>query len=109
MKKIATLLSICVMLSLAAFGAGPAGQWKNTNTSNTQPQNLTITVSGTTLSGAMDGLNLTNTGTSGAFFWFHVVRSGVDYLYKGQLKGSNMQLSEVSSQSNRVLTFTPAP
>ena len=43
-----------------------------------------------------------------ADFWFHVVRNGVDSLYKCQMKsGPQMLLKEQTGHTVRSLTFVP--
>ena len=109
MKKILTLLSVFVILSLAAFGAVIDGQWSVDGSGATAPRTLFLQVSGASLSGTMDTTAITSTGMEGGYFWFHVVRNGVDFTYKGQVKAGKIELREVGPQSNRILTLTHVP
>lgn len=108
MKRILTLLAISAILSLVLFGAVMDGQWSYAGSDGSAPRTLNIFASGTTVQGVMDNLNVTNSGISGAFFWFHVTRGGVDFLYKGQVKNGLIELQETSSQGHRVLTYAKA-
>jgi hypothetical protein len=105
MKKILSLLAASFLLSLAVFGATPEGNWKFSGSDGTAPKTLSIHISGTILSGTMDGLSIIHTGMEGGYFWFHVVRNGVDTLYKGQMQGGSIILHESSPQFHRVLSF----
>jgi hypothetical protein len=109
MKKFLTLLAAVAILSVVALGAAQDGQWAFQGTDTTAPKNLSIHVSGATLSGTLDGLPLTGSGVTGPFFWFHVVRSGSDFLYKGQVKNGNLVLNEVGPSGTKSLTYAPAP
>ena len=108
MKKILTLLSVFAMLSGVALGAVEDGQWTFQGTDSTAPHNLSIHVTGATLSGTLDGAALTGSGVTGPFFWFHVVRNGSDFLYKGQVKNGTIILYEVGPISTRKLTYVQA-
>ena len=105
MKRILTLLAITAILSVVLFGAVMDGQWNYAGTDGAAPRTLNIFASGTTVQGVLDNINITNSGIAGAFFWFHVNRGGVDFLYKGQVKNGLIELQETSRQGNRVLTY----
>jgi hypothetical protein len=105
MKRLLTFLSVSAILTVAVLGAVVDGQWSFEGSDRTAPKKLSIRVSGTSLSGTMDGVAITNSGVEGAYFWFHVVRGGVDSLYKGQIKAGKIELREESAQIHRKLTF----
>jgi len=108
MKKILALLSISAIFSLAAFAAVLDGKWSAEGSDKTAPKQLSMKLNGKNLYGDMDGRSITNGGVEGAFFWFHVVRNGVDFLYKGQIKAGKIELREAGPQGVRTLSFTPA-
>jgi hypothetical protein len=104
MKRILSILSVSVILGLAAMGAAVEGQWGVEGTDKTAPKKLSIHLNGSSLSGTLDGLAITNSGSAGETFWFHVVRNGVYYTYKGQMKAGKIQLREAGPRT-RVLSF----
>jgi hypothetical protein len=93
-----------VILGLAAIGASVEGQWGVEGSDRTAPKRLSIHMNGSSLSGTMDGIAITKSGSAGETFWFHVMRNGVDYTYKGQIKAGKIQLREAGPQT-RVLSY----
>ncbi len=105
MKRILTLLFLSAILSCALSAAFVDGLWRVEGSDRTAPQRLSIRVSGNQLVGIMDGVPIADGRVEGDFFWFHVLRNGVNTLFKGQMKQGKIDLRESSTQVNRRLSF----
>jgi hypothetical protein len=104
MKKILTLLSVSAILGWVALGAVVEGQWNVEGSDTTAPKKLILHMNGSALSGTMDGIAITKSGSAADVIWFHVMRGGVDFLYKGQVKAGKIELREAGPKT-RVLSF----
>jgi hypothetical protein len=105
MKKALSTLCFVVLASLPVFGAALDGTWTNQNTGSAAPHTLSLTVTGSTLSGTIDGIAITKGGASANSFWFTATRNGVTYSYKGSISANQMTLNEYTKQAT-AYTFT---
>ena len=106
MKNRFFLISCFTVVSVLAFAAAADGTWNLQGSAVNAPQHLVLSVSGTTLSGTVDGVAITNGGVQGRVLWFRAVRSGVTYNYKGTVSGSQINMfEEPPSGRGRALTF----
>jgi hypothetical protein len=108
MNKIILVLACFTGLSFAAPPPTAEGRWRLVGTDKTAPRQLSLHVSKNSISGTLDGVAITRGGVEQGYFWFHVVRDGVDYTYKGQMKAGQIKLHESTSNVHRDLSFAKA-
>lgn len=103
MKKILALLSMSAVLAAVAMGAVAEGKWSAQGPA--APKELSLHVSGTSLSGTLDGVAITKGGVGGDYLWFQSVNNGVTIQYKGRIAGGKIMLREVGPKMQRQLVF----
>ena len=88
-----------------AFGASVEGTWAGAD--HRGPQTIVLHVNGRSLSGAVDGIAISNAGVSrkGDEIWFKVVKNGATTTYKGSINGAQMKLFP-DKGSNQPLMFS---
>jgi hypothetical protein len=91
-----SLLTILILLAATTltFAAVADGTWNLQGTAAGAPQQLVLTVSGTALTGTIDGLAISNGTAQLNTLHFQVVRSGATYLYKGTVTNGSLVLIE---------------
>jgi type 1 fimbria pilin len=102
-----SLLTILTLLAVAAlaFAAAPDGTWNIQGTVAGAPQRLVLTVSGSALTGTIDGVAITNGAAQLNTVHFQAVRNGVANLYKAVVADGKLILTE-ESPAGQATQFT---
>jgi len=98
MKNIFLAMCLAMIVSVVAFAAAQDGTWTVQGGSQGGPTTLSLSVSGTTLSGTIDGNAISGGGVNGNTFWFNATRNRVAHTYKGTVSGNQITLKEYTTQ-----------
>lgn len=106
MKTSLVGISILLAVAVLAFAAAPDGTWNLQGTVAGAPQQLVLTVSGSSLTGTIGGAGITSGTAQGATVHFRATVSGVANLYKATVINGQLVLTEESpSGQSRQLTY----
>jgi hypothetical protein len=102
-----SLLTILILLaaSVLAFAAAPDGTWNLQGTVAGAPQQLVLAVSGSALTGTIDGVAISNGTAQLNTIHFQAVRNGAANLYKATIIDGRLVLTE-EKPGNQVAQFT---
>jgi hypothetical protein len=117
MKRLALFCALFALASLVAFGADISGKWTSEGMGKGGPQTFTFKVSGSSLTGAVQGgrggpAEIANGTIEGDNVSFEVTRDMGDRgkfttKYKGTVSGNTMKLTaETEGRGSREITLT---
>ena len=106
MKKIIVIALSLIIGCWLAIAAAADGAWSISGTIPSAPQHLSFSTSGSSLTGTVDGVAITNGKAEPNTIWFSATRGGVTYNYKGTIVGTKLSLfEEPPSGQGRLLTY----
>jgi type 1 fimbria pilin len=100
------LLAILTLLAVTAlaFAAAADGTWNIQGTVPAAPQRLVLAVSGSALTGTLDGVAISNGSAQLNTIHFQAVRNSATNLYKGTI--TNGRLVLVEETNGRAVEYT---
>jgi len=106
MKRTIILVAVILLASVLAYADDVTGTWNLQGTGSGGPQVLVLTsVNGRTVTGTIDGTQISGGGYKNTEFWFTASRGGTHYQYKGTLNGTTMVLHETAGSQNHTYNY----